>query len=129
MDEISIKNKMTLGAAAGHFAIGYTIAAIVLIVIARFQDDSWTSGVVMLALSLPVTILYFFGLWFLGNYPFLAPTVLGMILSGILAAIFPALFGFFPVYFVRLKFAVPLVAFQFGLLLFVTAILDRISQK
>jgi hypothetical protein len=120
---------MSLGLAAGYFLIGYTLAAICLIIVARFHDESWTSGFVMLGLSLPVTVVYFCGLWLLGHCHSLSPTVLAMIIVGVLSATYPAFCGFFPVYFVRLKFAIPLIALQFGTLLIIVAVLRRISAK
>ncbi len=120
---------MTLSAVATSFAAGYLLAAIAVIIAARIHDNSWASGPVMLGLSLPVTIVYFFGLWSLRRWQLLSPTSCGMAIAGILCAAYPAFCGFFPVYFVRFKFAIPLVAVQFALLMLASAICARFQTK
>lgn len=119
---------MSLVGAVLRFLLGYIVAGAAVIIVARVQDETWKSGFLMLSLSLPVTILYFVCLWWVGRWRYLAPTSLGMGLAGVWCAIFPAFCGFFPVYFVRLKFAIPLTIIQFGLLLVSSAISARICK-
>jgi hypothetical protein len=69
------------------------------------------------ALSLPVTIVYFLSLWGVAVWRSWSVTGGGLMAAGFLCGIFPFFFGFFPVYYLRLVFAVPVALVQFALLL------------
>jgi hypothetical protein len=82
----------------------------------------------MLGLSLPTTIVYFLGVLTIGRWQLLSPTLVSMALSGFLSAVFPTFCGYFPVYFMRLKFAVPVIVGQFGLLVVISGIFSRLKK-
>lgn len=108
------------------FAIGYTIGGILIVIQARMQDGTWTSGVAMLGFSLPVTAIYFLILWRSRRSRFFVATTYGTVLAGVLCAIYPAFFGFFPVFFFRFELLIPFVVIQLGLLFLVCAICARL---
>ena len=111
--------------AVRYFCTGYVFAGLFVILGARLHDDSWVSGVVMLSLSLPVTIAYFVGIWAVRHYRSGQVSRVGILIAGILAAVYPAFCGFFPLYFVRPMFAVPLFVLQFGLVLLVSGVASK----
>jgi hypothetical protein len=120
---------MSIKRAAPFFVAGYMFGGVIVEILARIHDDSWMSGIAMLGLSLPVTTMYFFALWAIGKWQPLTPSSAGMALSGFVSAFYPTFCGYFPVYFARLKFAVPLATFQFGVLVAVTVILSRFQKR
>jgi hypothetical protein len=123
----SRSEQMNLGRAALLFLGGYSVVAVILIILARLHDDDWRSGFIMLGLSAPVTVLYFFVLLGLGRFGFESRT--GMVIAGGLCAAFPAFCGFFPVYFFRLKYAVLLILAQIGLLFVVIALVSSVDLR
>src|SRR5437773_9793166 len=78
-------------------------------VLAWVQDHDSMSGVVMLGLSLPTTVVYFLGLLAIGRWQKLTLSLVSMAPNGFLSALFPTFCGYFPVYVMRLKFAAPLI--------------------
>jgi hypothetical protein len=121
-------NKSRLWKALKPFIIGYVLTGVCVVTWARFHDDTWVSGVIMLAFSLPVTVVYFAGVCAVRNYRLGQLSYPGMLIAGALSAVYPAFFGFFPIYFVRPKFAIPLLVFQFGLVLLVSRATTRAKR-
>jgi hypothetical protein len=121
--------KLSFARAATFFASGYAVAAVVVTVIARIQDESWLSGPVMLGFSAATSIIYFLILWSLRKWRFLAPTSGGMALAGCLCASYPTVCGYFPVYFMRWELALPIITAQLLLLVVVTAISARLQKS
>jgi hypothetical protein len=114
---------------AARFLAGYVICAVLVETIAWAHDGDDLSGVVMLGLSLPTTVAYFLGLLTIGKWKRLSPTSVSMPLAGFLSAFYPTFCGYFPVYFMRLKFAAPLIGAQFGLLLLISAIFSHSPKR
>jgi hypothetical protein len=98
------------------FAIGVALGALLITVADRIYEGGWRGGPTLAWLSLPVTVVYF--LLLLGAtawHPSLF-TPWGFAAAGFLCGIFPFFFGFFPVYYLRFIFAVPVVMVQLALL-------------
>lgn len=111
------------------FATGYLVGAVIVGIMAWFHDRDGMSGMVMLGLSLPTTIVYFLGLLAISRGQLLSPTLVSRALSGFLSAVFPTFCGYFPVYFMRLNFAVPLILGQFGLSVLISGIFPRLQKR
>ncbi len=118
---------MNLSRVALLFLTGYGVVGLIVVIVAWLHDHEWFSGFIMLGLSAPVTVLYFFLLLALRHFGF--QSQLGMFVAGGLCAAFPALCGFFPVYFFRLKYAILLIIGQMGLLVLIVTVLSRINTK
>jgi hypothetical protein len=87
------------------------------------------TGVVMLGLSLPTTVVYFLGLLAIGRWRKFSQSLVSMAFNGFLSALFPTFCGYFPVYFMRLEFAAPLFVGQFALLLLTAGIFSRLQKR
>ena len=120
---------MSIKRAARFFVAGYVIGAVLVETVAWTHDGDSLSGVVMLGLSLPTTVAYFLGLLTVGKWKRLSPTLVSMPLTGFLSALYPTFYGYFPVYFMQLKFAAPLIVAQFGLLLLISAIFSHLPKR
>jgi hypothetical protein len=99
------------------FLVGLVIGAFFVTVADRIYEGGWRGGPTIVGLSLPVTILYFLALWGVAVWRSWPLTGRGLMAAGFLCAIFPFFFGFFPVYYLRLAFAVPVALLQFALLI------------
>ena len=111
------------------FAAGYLVGAVIVEIVAWFHDGNGVSGVLMPGLSLPTTVIYFLGLFAIGRGHLLSLSLVSMALSGFLSAVFPTFCGYFPVYFMRMKFAAPLIVGQFRLLLLISGIFSRLQKR
>lgn len=120
---------MSIKRAAPFFVAGYATGAILVEIVAWAHDGDSLSGVVMLGLSLPTTVAYFLGLLTVAKWQLVSPTLVSMLLTGFLSALFPTFCGYFPVYFMHLKFAAPLFVGQFGLLLFTAGIFSHLRKR
>jgi hypothetical protein len=87
------------------------------------------TGVVMLGLSLPTTVVYFLGLLAIGRWRKFSQSLVSMAFNGFLSVLFPTFCGYFPVYFMRLEFAAPLFVGQFALLLLTAGIFSRLQKR
>jgi hypothetical protein len=114
---------------AASLFIGYAVGVLIVVIFDCFYEGGWRGGFAILWLSLPTTIVYFVAVWGFAYWRSLSPNVFALALIGFLSAVYPAVFGFFPVYYYRLQFAVPFVAFQLGLLLMIIAISSRRTRS
>jgi len=90
--------------------VGYAIGARVVIVFDRLYEGGWRGGFAILWLSAPTTVAYLAVILAIRYWRLLSPSVLALALCGFLAAVYPILFGFFPVYYYRLEFAISVIA-------------------
>jgi hypothetical protein len=118
---------MNLSRLALLFLGGYGVVAVILIIVFRLNYHDWRSGFIMLGLSAPVTVIYFFVLAALARLGFQSRA--GILVAGALCATFPAFFGFFPIYFFRLKYAILLLLAQLTLLALTAIVFSRIDFR
>ena len=83
----------------------------------------------ILWLSIPTTATYFVVLIAIAFLRSLSPSVLALATSGFLAAVYPIFFGFFPVYYLRWQFAIPVVVIQLGLMLAILLMSSCLASK
>lgn len=111
------------------FLIGLGLGGLLTTVADRIYEGGWRGGPTIVALSLPVTIIYFLALWSIATWRSWPLTGAGLAAAGILCGVFPFFFGFFPVYYLRPIFAVPVAFLQFALLLGTITLFARFGSR
>ena len=114
--------------AAALGVTGYVLGSAMVIVIAQMHENSWLSGAIIAAMSLPVAIIYFWILWALRRWRYLRPTSAGIAVAGCVCGFYPAVCGLFPVFWFRWELALPFAAIQLvflALIVVLFAWLDR----
>jgi hypothetical protein len=119
---------MTFARTVTFFLSGYIIGAVIATAVVWFEEGISFDIVSILGFSLPVSAFYFFGLIALGNWRFLTLTAAGTVIAGLLCALYPAVSGFVPVYFWRVRYAIPIALIQFLLLVGCCAIFARFRR-
>ena len=109
--------------------LGYLIGALAVVIFDRFYEGGWRGGFDILRLSIPTTAVYFVVVLAIAVWRSLSPGPVAVITCGILIAVYPFFFGFFPVYYLRWEFAIPVVAIQLGLMLAILAMSSRLRSK
>jgi len=123
-----VKAMLSFWKAAALGLTGYVLGSAMVIVIAQMHEDSWLSGGIIAAMSLPVAIIFFWVLWALGRFRYLRPTSAGIAVAGCVCGFYPAVCGLFPVFWFRWELAFPVAAIQFVFLALIVALfawLDR----
>jgi hypothetical protein len=120
--------KFPLEKAAAFFASGYVFGGVIVTVIAGMHDESWLGGLAVAGLSFPIGIIYFWILWTLRHWRYLQPTSAGMAVAGCLCGLYPAVCGFFPVYWLRWDLALAVATIQFLFLAAVVAVFAWLTK-
>lgn len=120
---------MTIKAFALNFCVGFAIGMIIVAIYSRITDHSWLDGVVVIALSIPITFFYFLVVWGISRWSLFAPTSASITLVGFLCAVYPAASGTFPIYSLRLGLALLLLAVQLTILIVILVVFARLRLR
>jgi hypothetical protein len=85
---------MTPAKVVFYFLVGLALGAFFVTVADRIYEGGWRGGPTIVALSLPVTIVYFLSLWGVAVWRSWPITGGGLMAAGFLCGIFPFFLGF-----------------------------------
>ncbi len=120
--------KMGITKSLFYFIIGLLAGGLITTVTDRIYEGGWRGGPTIVWLSIPVTTIYFLLLLGVTAWQPSTSTRLGWIITGILCNIFPFVSGFFPLYYFRALFAVPVALAQFVLLVISLVVVSKIVR-